>query len=430
MKRTTTIALTSAALALTAAVAYWLGHRDATMPAGNNTMTAAGNSSASKALYWYDPMVPDQHFDKPGLSPMGMQMVPKYADGDGAAKETVRIDPATLQNLGVRTAPVQRRLLEGEIQAPGTVTWDLRKAVIVSARVDAVIQRLDVRAPYTTVAAGAPLADLLAPEWNSALAEADALRHVQSPDAKALQGAAQQRLRVLGLSPADARPSSSSGQPAITLHAPEGGVITTLDVREGQRVSAGQTLMTINRLDTVWVEAALPQALAGRVSAGTPVSIRTDARPGRRFAGQVETVLPDIDTATRTQRARIVLPNADGALSPGMFARIEFTPAQDQPVLAVPDEALITVGDRTRVIVAEDEGRFRPALVHTGRSAQGYTEITQGLQVNQRVVTSGQFLIDSEASLSGALERLGDGNARPAKAASSPMDAMPMGGKP
>ncbi len=429
MKRATTIALTAAALSLTAATAYWLGHRAATSPTGNDAATVAGKRSTVKTLYWYDPMVPDQHFDKPGLSPMGMQMVPKYADDDASAKDTVRIESATLQNLGVRTTLVQHRVLEGEIQAPGTVTWDLRKAVIVSARVDAVIQRLDVRAPYTTVKAGEPLADLLAPEWNSALAEADALRHVHSADAKSLQAAAQQRLRVLGLSSADARSSSSNGQPGITLHAPVGGVITTLDVREGQRVSAGQTLMTINRLDTVWVEAALPQALAGRVSSGTPVSISTDAQPGRRFAGQVESLLPDVDTATRTQRARIVLPNADGALSPGMFARIDLTPAPGQSVLAVPDEALITVGDRTRVIVAEGEGRFRPALVRTGRSAQGYTEITQGLQANQRVVTSGQFLIDSEASLSGALERLGDAEATPTKPASAPMDAMPMGGK-
>lgn len=430
MNRASIITLSVAALALTAIAAYWLGHRTAITSAANNQAMAADSGSTSKALYWYDPMVPEQHFDKPGLSPMGMQMVPKYADGMGSAKGTVRIDSAAQQNLGVRIAQVQRRVLEGEIQAPGTVTWDLRKAVVVSARVDAVIQRLDVKAPYATVAAGTPLVDLLAPEWNSALAEADALRHVQSADAKALQGAAQQRLRVLGLSSGDARRSSSSGQPSITLHAPEGGVITTLDVREGQRVSAGQTLMTINRLDTVWVEAALPQALAGRVSTGTPVSIGTDAQPGRRFAGRVETVLPDIDAATRTQRARIVLPNPDGALSPGMFVRIDFTPAPDRPVLAIPDESLITVGDRTRVIVAEGDGRFHPVWVHTGRSAQGYTEIAQGLQADQRVVTSGQFLIDSEASLSGALERLDGGDATPARAASVPMDAMPMGDKP
>ncbi|WP_201316301.1 efflux RND transporter periplasmic adaptor subunit [Dyella sp. EPa41] len=427
MKHATTLTLATAALLLAAALAYWAGHRNATTAAGDHAATVAGNSSAAMVLYWYDPMLPDQHFDKPGLSPMGMQMVPKYAGGDGPAEDAVRIDPATLQNLGVRTAPVRPRVLDGEIQAPGTVTWDLRKAVTVSARVDAVIQQLDVRAPYTTVSAGAPLAELLAPAWNSALAEAEALRHVRSADAKALQGAAQQRLRVLGLSSADAHASSSDGQATITLHAPQGGVVTTLDVREGQRVSAGQTLMTINRLDTVWVEAALPQALAGRVRAGTPVGVSTDAQPGRRFAGQIETVLPDIDTATRTQRVRIVLPNPDGALSPGMFARIDFTPAPDQPVLAVPDEALVTVGDRTRVIVAERDGRFRPTPVRTGRSSQGYTEITQGLQADQRVVASGQFLIDSEASLSGALERLDSGDATPAKAASSSMDGMPMG---
>jgi len=425
MKRVTIIAFV-AALPLTAAVAYWLGHRGAMPAAGDEAAVVDGHGPTAKALYWYDPMVPDQHFDQPGLSPMGMQMVPKYAGGDEASRDTVRIDPATVQNLGLRTAAVQRRMLEGEVQAPGTITWDLRKAIVVSARVDAVIQRLDVRAPYTKVSEGTPLASMLAPEWNSALAEAEALRHATSADAKALQGAAQQRLRVLGLSSADMH-TSSRGQASITLHALEGGIVTTLDVREGQRVSAGQTLMTINRLDTVWVEAALPQALAARVAAGTPVSVSTDAQPGRHYSGQVETLLPDIDAATRTLRARIVLSNTDGALSPGMFARIDFTPVPGQPVLAIPDEALITTGDRTRVIVAEGHGRFHPVAVRTGRSARGYTEITQGLHADQRVVTSGQFLIDSEASLSGALERLDDGDAAPAKAASAPMGTMPMG---
>jgi Cu(I)/Ag(I) efflux system membrane fusion protein len=427
MKRATTIVAAAAALSLTAAVAYWLGHRGAAAPISAGTTPPTGSGTSAKVQYWYDPMVPDQHFDKPGLSPMGMQMVPKYGDENATAKGQVRIDPSLLQNLGMRTAVVQRRVLQDELQAPATITWDLSKAVIVSARVDAVIQRLEVRTPYAAVAAGAPLADLLSPEWNSALAEADALRHVQSADAKALQGAAQQRLQVLGLSSADMRHAPGNGQPSITLHAPERGIVTTLDVREGQRVNAGQTLMTINGIDTVWVEAAIPQAIAGRVQAGTPVSISTDAQPGRRFSGRVEALLPDIDTVTRTQRARIVLTNPDGALSPGMFAQVHFTPAPEQAVLAIPNEALISAGDRSRVIVVESEGRFRPALVQTGRSAQGYTEITQGLQADQRVVTSGQFLIDSEASLSGALERLDNDTATPAPATSAANNGMPMG---
>src|SRR3546814_917551 len=201
----------------------------------------------------------------------------------------VRIDPATVQNLGVRTAPVERRVLASAIRVPGTITWDLRQAIIISARTDAVVSKLDVRAPYTVVKAGEPLAELLAPQWNSALAEYGALQQAQSADAKDLRAAARQRLQVLGLTPADIRAARRGSGAAITTHAPQAGVVTTLDVREGQRVSAGQTLMTVNGLSTVWIEAALPQAAAGMVRSGTPVTVTVDALPGRAFHGTVET---------------------------------------------------------------------------------------------------------------------------------------------
>jgi Cu(I)/Ag(I) efflux system membrane fusion protein len=389
----------------------------------------ASDAGGKKVLYWYDPMVPAQHFAKPGLSPMGMQMVPKYAD-EGAAKDVIRIDPATVQNLGVRTAPVERRVLASAIRVPGTISWDLRQAVTVSARVDAVITKLDVRAPYTTVAAGAPLAELLAPQWSSALAEYGALQRAQSADAKGLRAAALQRLKVLGLTAAEIQGVRHGSGAAITLRAPQAGVVTTLDVREGQRVNVGQTLMTINGLSTVWVEAALPQAVAGVVRAGTPVAVRVDALPGQRFHGTVETLLPDIDSATRTQRARIVIDNPDGALSPGMFATVQLSPAPGEAVPVVPDDALIATGSQARVVVAEGDGHFRAVPVRIGRAAGGYTEILDGLTGGEKVVVSGQFLIDSEASLSGALERLNDTTAEPVPAASTPMPGMPMGGKP
>ncbi|MFC4764673.1 efflux RND transporter periplasmic adaptor subunit [Dyella koreensis] len=423
MKRIVWVSIAALTLLLTATLAYWAGHRQSSAPVVGGPAKAA---STATVLYWYDPMIPDQHSDKPGLSSMGMEMVPKYADA-GAEKNLVRIDPATVQNLGVRTALVERRVLAGDVRVPGTIAWDVRHASTVSARVDAVIAKLDVRAPYTAVVAGEPLVELLAPQWSSAIAEADALQHVQSADAKALRGAAQQRLQVLGLSPSDVRASGRQGQPTITLHAPQAGVVTSLDVREGQRVSAGQTLMTINGLDTVWVEAALPQAVAGTVHAGIPVTVRVDALPGRVFEGKLETLLPDIDMSTRTQRARIVLANPGAVLSPGMFARVRFAPVQGEAVPVVPDEALIAAGERSRVIVAEGEGRFRPVTVRTGRTADGYTEIVEGLRGGERVVLSGQFLIDSEASLSGALERLDTGAAQPAPGSSAPMPGMPMG---
>ncbi|MFC5440397.1 efflux RND transporter periplasmic adaptor subunit [Rhodanobacter ginsenosidimutans] len=408
-------------------VAGYLGgrHQATTAPApAHSSVTAPG--TAGKVLYWYDPMVPQQHFDKPGLSPMGMQMVPKYAD-EGAAKDVVRIDPATVQNLGVRTAPVERRVLASAIRVPGTITWDLRQAITISARTDAVVSKLDVRAPYTVVKAGEPLAQLLAPQWSSALAEYGALQQAQSADAKDLRAASRERLQVLGLTPADIRAARRGSGGAITLHAPQAGVVTTLDVREGQRVTAGQTLMTVNGLSTVWIEAALPQAAAGTVRSGTPVVVTVDALPGRLFHGTVETLLPDVDAMTRTQRARIVLDNPDGALSPGMFASVQLNPTPDEAVPVVPDDALIATGTHTRVILAEGDGHFRAVSVRTGRAAGGYTEVLDGLHGGEKVVVSGQFLIDSEASLSGALQRLNDTTAKPAPAASAPMPGMPMG---
>ncbi|GGA32395.1 efflux RND transporter periplasmic adaptor subunit [Dyella nitratireducens] len=392
-------------------------------------VTATPGTQTKNILYWYDTMVPNQHFDHPGLSPMGMQMVPKYAD-EGADPNIVRIDPATVQNLGIRTAPVEHRVLASVSQVPGTVTWDLRQATTISARVDGVISQLYVRAPYTAIVAGEPLATLLAPEWDSALAEYSALQQAQSVDAKALRAAARQRLDVLGLTDADIQSARRGPNGGITLHAPASGVVTALDVREGQRVTAGQTLMTVNGLSTVWVEAALPQAIAGTVRRGTPVTVTADALPGREFHGSVETLLPDIDAMTRTQRARIVLDNADGALSPGMFASVRVAPANGEAVVAVPSDALITSGPEARLIVVEGNGHFRPVAVRTGRSSQGYTEILAGLQGNEKVVVSGQFLIDSEASLSGALDRLDTHAAQPASATSTSTSAMPMGDQP
>jgi Cu(I)/Ag(I) efflux system membrane fusion protein len=424
MKRSDSVWMIVGALLLAGSAGYWIGRRPAPQIAASGGPTASSSSSGSRSvLYWYDPMVPEQHFNKPGLSPMGMQMVPRYAEAADSSG-SVQIDAATVQNLGVRIAPVQRRVLKDTWQVPGTVTWNLRRAITVSARTDVVITRLHVRAPYTSLVKGAPLADVFAPAWSSALAEAEALNHVQSPDARALQDAAQQRLAVLGLTPADIRgPRAADG--SLTLHAPQAGIVTSLEVREGQRVSAGQPLMTLNDLSSVWVEAAVPQSLTVEVHPGTQVDVRSEALPGKRIVGTVEALLPDLDPATRTQRARIVLPNAGGHLSPGQFVQVDVRSGAETPVLTVPTDALIAAGDHPRVIVSLGRGRFRPVSVTTGRTAAGQTEITSGLRGDEQVVVSAQFLIDSEASLSGALERLAAPTGAPAHNSTS---SMPMRG--
>jgi Cu(I)/Ag(I) efflux system membrane fusion protein len=355
-------------------------------------------------MYWYDPMKPETHFDKPGKSPfMDMELVPKYADAESAG--SVRVDATTVQNLGMRTALVEIGSLEHSVRVPGTIGWDLREASVVSARTDGVIDRLYVRAPFERVKAGQPLAELIAPEWNAAAQEYLALAHAESADARTLHAAAGERLRALGMDDAQIHELGRGGS-RIVVRASADGIVSTLDVREGQRVNAGMPIMTLNGSRSVWLDAAIPQGQSGGIVAGTPVQATVSAWPGRTFNGRIEAMLPEVDASTRTQRARIVLDNTDGALAPGMFAELQLQSSAGHVYPLVPDEALIETGDAARVIVAEDGGRYRPVAVRTGASSGGKTEILAGLKGGERVVVSGQFLIDSEASLNGALDRL------------------------
>jgi len=180
-------------LGIAVATGYWLGSRHVPAPT-----TTAVTTDAKRPLYWYDPMKPETHFDKPGTSPfMDMELVPKYADAEAAG--SVRVDAATMQNLGMRTALVATGVITRGAHVPGTIGWDLREASVVSARADGVIDRLYVRAPFERVKAGQPLAELIAPEWNTAAQEYLALGQAESKDARALHAAAGERLRALGM---------------------------------------------------------------------------------------------------------------------------------------------------------------------------------------------------------------------------------------
>lgn len=376
---------------------WWSSKAPALSPESSNATPVAAER---EVLYWYDPMVPEQRFDKPGKSPfMDMLLVPRYADE--TAGTGISIAPGVRQNLGIHTVEVERGHLPVAIIVPGTIRWDPRLEVVVSARVDSIIERVLVKVPYQRVQAGQPLASIIAPFWTTALAEAQALRDADSNAAQALQSAAQQRLRTLGV-PAGAR--SENGR--IVLSAPVDGVVSKIAAREGATVPAGTLLFRINGTDTVWLDAAIPQAGVGAIMPGTPVEVRVSSLPGRVFEARVQTLLPQIDASSRTRQARIVLKNPDGLLTPGMFAEVTLDPERAEAALLVPSDAVIGGGDQTRVIVMSPQGRFDPVSVQTGRSGGGYTEILSGLEGGERVVASGQFLIDSEASLAGALDRL------------------------
>lgn len=403
MKRAWIVVAVSA-MALSSATFYWLGTRRA----GSGAPMPAAAAADKRVLYWYDPMSPQQHFDHPGKSPLmpSMDLVPKYAGVPGESEpDVVRIDPAVVQNLGVRAAPVRVAALARDVRVPASVGWNLREAVTISARVDETIERLDVRAPFDAVRKGQPVARVLAPQWGAAIAEYRALSGAESADARALLAAARQRLHVLGLSDAEIA-GVHVGAAGIELRSPLDGVVAQLAVQQGQQLVAGAPLMVLNSLDTVWVEADVPQAQMPGIAAGIPVAVTVSALPGATFDAQVQVVLPQVDPATRSQRVRIELPNPEHRLAPGMFAQVSISVAGSAARPLVPDEALIATGAATRVIVALGDGGFRAVPVRVGASAGGETEILAGLSGNERVVTSGQFLIDSEASLSGALQRL------------------------
>ncbi|MBS0316863.1 MAG: efflux RND transporter periplasmic adaptor subunit, partial [Proteobacteria bacterium] len=366
----------------------------AAAPVAANEAPAA-NTAGRKVLYWYDPMMPNQHFDKPGKSPfMDMQLVPKYADEGGGAGG-VRIDPDMAQNLGIRLASVQRGTFDAPIDVVANVLFNDRDVAVVQARSGGFVQRVYARAPGDVIARGAPLADLLVPEWGGA--QGEFLAVLRTGD-KSLIDAARERLTLLGMPPGLIARVERTGtsHDTFTITAPIGGVIQSLDVREGMTIAAGMTLAKINGLSTVWLEAAVPESQGGLVSVGHPAEAHLAAYPGETFKGKVIAVLPQTDTASRTLKVRVELPNRDGRLKPGMFAQVRLQTGKTQPVLMIPTEAVIRTGVRNVVIVAQNGGRYAPVEVRLGQEAAGKTAILAGLSEGQKVVASGQFLIDSE----------------------------------
>ncbi len=383
------------ALAIGAGAGYWLGHSAQPEP--------APAAAEQQPLYWYDPMYPQQHFPAPGKSPfMDMQLVAKYAEAcNDSEQPAVQISQGIQQNLGVRLATVTRGKLQRALQVSGVLAFDERDFSVLQARTAGFVERTYGRATGDVVAKGAPLADVLAPEWAGLQEEFLALR--QLGDA-ALLAAARQRLLLAGMPSelVDRVARSGKVHNAVTLVAPSAGVIQALDLRPGMALSAGATLARINGLATVWLEAAVPEAQASGLKEGQAVEAHLPAYPGETLKGTLTALLADADRQSRTLRLRIALPNPTGRLRPGMTAQVLLRPGQQaDDSLLLPAEAVIRTGKRDLVMLAEDQGRFRPVQVLLGQESDGQVAIVQGLQAGQKVVASGQFLIDSEASLKG-----------------------------
>ena len=365
-------------------------------------------ANGKRVLYYHDPMVPANKFDKPAKSPfMDMMLVPVYADSDGDASK-VTVSPRIQQNLGVRTAVVTEGTLSPQVAAVGSIAFNERDQVIVQARATGYVERLHVRATLDRVARGQPLAELYVPDWIAAQEEFLSVRRMQGSELASLVDGARQRMRQVGMSDAQIASVDSSGrsQPRFTLVAPIGGVVTELMAREGMTVAPGATLFRINGLSTVWANAEVPESQSALLRPGAKVQATSPAVPGAKFDGKVQAILPEVNPTTRTLKARLELANPNGTLVPGMFVQMQFMDMRNQKALLVPTEAIIQTGKRTVAMLAEDNGHFRPVDVEIGIESAGQTEVKRGLQLGQRVVVSSQFLIDSEASLKGVEARL------------------------
>jgi Cu(I)/Ag(I) efflux system membrane fusion protein len=391
---------------------------------GTGTGDSTPNSAnvEHKPLYWFDPMKPQQHFDKPGKSPfMDMQLVPKYPDEAGSAVApggSIAIDPRVVQNLGVRLGEVERGRFARAIDTVGGVAIDEHRIEAIQVRQPGWVEQLDVRAVGDTVRRGQRLAGVYAPDLLATQQELLIARNSQDPQ---LVEAARRRLALFGLSAGQIAHIEKSGvaERRVNYFAPFDGYVMELGVRQGAAVEPGGMLFQLANLDSVWINAEVPETQAAWIKTGDSATAEVPALPGEHFAGRVDYLYPELMAATRTLKVRVVVKNAGKRLRPGMFAAVHLGASTRDDVLTVPTEAVIKTGTRSVVIVADDATHFRPVLVRIGSEHDGRSEILEGLNVGQNVVASGQFLIDSEATLRGAFNNLAgstesrDSNAHP-----------------
>jgi Cu(I)/Ag(I) efflux system membrane fusion protein len=366
------------------------------------------NSEEKKPLYWVAPMDSNYRRDKPGKSPMGMDLIPVYEDEsstDDFGPGAVRVAPHVVNNLGVRTAPVELENMHTEISTVGYVQYDEDKLIHIHPRVDGWIEKLYVKAEGDPVEKGQPLYSLYSPQLVNAQEE---LLIALKRNNGSLVTAAKDRLKALQLSAGLIKEleQTKKVQQTITFYSPQAGVVDGLKIREGFYVKPGDTLLSIGKLDQVWVEAEVFERDAALIKEGLPVSMILDYLPGEDWTGVVDYVYPALNSKTRTLRVRLKFGNPDFQLKPNMFAQVSIHANQADSAIIVPKEAVIRTGKQDRVVLALGDGQFKSIEVTIGRVDKDSIEILSGLNEDDVVVTSAQFLIDSESSKSSDFKRM------------------------
>lgn len=369
--------------------------------------TGGTSSDEKEILYWVAPMDANYRRNEPGKSPMGMDLVPVYAGEEtgGDDENELQISASTVNNIGVRTAAAIVSDLNREIDTVGFVTIDETRTAHVHVRTSGWIDVLYRKAVGEPVKKGEPIFELYSPDLVSA--QAEYLQALKLNNQPFLQ-AAEHRLRALGMTISEINTLKTSGKAKerIAVQAPQDGVIMALNVGEGMYVTPGQTVFSLADLSRIWVKAEIFEAQTGLVSVGQEAELTFPYLPGESWTGAVGYIYPEVDPKSRTVQVRLSFANTDGRLKPNMHGDIIIAADASEGALSIPREALIRTGKTDRVILALGDGRFRPAEVIAGAEIDDRVIILDGLSEGEDVVTSGQFLIDSEASLNGAFLRM------------------------
>lgn len=404
---------------------WWAAHKDMVQNPYDSGSAASipppSPPAEKKVLYWYDPMVPNQHFDKPGKSPfMDMDLVPKNAESTGMTG--VVVSTGIQQNLALRRAKVERKTISRHLEVVGEIDFDQRNVAVVQTRTGGFVERVYPHAIGDVVERNSPLADLLLPDWTAAQLEFLALENAGDAE---LLAAARSRMHLLGMSDELIRSVEKTRKPQsiITVTSPIAGMIQAINVRNGMSISMGVTLAEIVGIDPVWLKLAVPESQAEFAKVGQALTVNLSAYPGEKFSARVISILPNTNSANRTLELRAELPNSDLRLRPGMYAKARIDTDKEESQLWVPMEAVIRSGTRDVILVDNGPGGFLPTEVELGPESGGKIVILHGLEEGQTIITSGQFLIDSEANLIGALKKLDASQSEPESSANISKDA-------
>lgn len=378
-----------------------------TLQAFHSSEKTENSVSERRVLFWYDPMKPDVKFDKPGKSPfMDMDLVPKYADeNNDKSGGGIRIDPTQVQNLGLKTQKVTRGTLNYAQTIPANVSYNDYQFVIVQARAEGFVEKVYPLTTGDKVKKGTPLIDITIPDWVEAQSEFLLLSGTGGTPTQ-IKGVLE-RLRLAGMPDEDIQRlrETRTIQTRFTIKAPIDGVITAFDLRTGMNISKEKVVAQIQGMDPVWIGAAVPESIAYLLKDTSQFAVSIPAYPDKSFPVEKWSLLPSVDPTTRTLQVRLQVSNKDELLKPGMNAYLKLN-TQSQEMLLIPSQAVIDTGKEQRVITVDTNGNFIPKRIRVLHESQQQSGIGSGLEEGESVVVSGLFLIDSEANITGALDRM------------------------